>query len=156
MASVHSDGKSYKSQVGKTIFEYADFLNIRVPTACGRTGECHECIVEIRNGLESLSPLNESESFLRGNYRLACQATVVSDNNDIEFATLRRQPKILTDSISRNVEFKKWHLWIGGGYWHNNNCIEYCRPTNWGDCVDFIIREPTTIRWIRCNESNLI
>ena len=31
MASVHSDGKNYKSQVGKTIFEYADFLNIRVP-----------------------------------------------------------------------------------------------------------------------------
>lgn len=104
MGSVHSDGKSFKSQVAKTIFDYADFLNIRVPTACGRTGECHECIVEIRNGMESLSPLNESESFLRGNYRLACQATVVSDNNDIEFATLRRQPRILTDSISRIVE----------------------------------------------------
>ena len=104
MGSVYSDGKSFKSQIAKTIFDYADFLNIRVPTACGRTGECHECIVEISNGMQSLSPLTESESFLRGNYRLACQASVVSDNNDIEFATLRRQPRILTDSISRIVE----------------------------------------------------
>ena len=104
MGSVYSDGKSFKSQIAKTIFDYADFLNIRVPTACGRTGECHECIVEISNGMQSLSPLTESESFLRGNYRLACQASVVSDNNDIELATLRRQPRILTDSISRIVE----------------------------------------------------
>jgi len=132
MASVHSDGKSYKSQVGKTIFEYADFLNIRVPTACGRTGECHECIVEIRSGLESLSPLNESESFLRGNYRLACQATVVSDNNDIEFATLRRQPKILTDSISRNVELDPSATRIGNSVYIDNKEVSNLRNGIYG------------------------
>ena len=77
MGKVFSDGKSYESEVSNTIFDYADFLDIRVPTACGRTGECHECIVEIRKGMESLSPVNDVESFLRGNYRLACLATVV-------------------------------------------------------------------------------
>ena len=36
---------------GKSIFDYADALSVRVPTSCGRTGECHECIVEIKEGV---------------------------------------------------------------------------------------------------------
>ena len=89
---------------GKTIFGYADDLKVRVPTSCGRSGECHECIVEVQRGMEALSPLTESEVFLRGNYRLACQAAVVDTDTDVEFATLRRQPRILTESIKRYVE----------------------------------------------------
>ncbi|MBM3944940.1 MAG: 2Fe-2S iron-sulfur cluster binding domain-containing protein, partial [SAR202 cluster bacterium] len=42
---------------GKTLFDYADDVQVRVPTSCGRTGECHECIVEVRQGLDALSPL---------------------------------------------------------------------------------------------------
>ena len=37
---------------GKTIFDYADELALRVPTSCGRTGDCHECIVEIKRGMD--------------------------------------------------------------------------------------------------------
>ena len=86
-------------QPGKSLFDYADDLAVRVPTSCGRTGECHECIVEVRRGLDALSPLTESENFLRENYRLACQATVIDIEADIEFNILRRQPRILTESI---------------------------------------------------------
>ncbi len=82
--------------LGKTIFDYADELAVEVPTSCHRTGHCHECVVEVRHGLESLSPRNETESFLRGNYRLACQAVIERDDCDIEFAALRRRPRILT------------------------------------------------------------
>ena len=88
---------------GKTIFDYADSLKVRVPTSCGRSGECHECIVEIRRGMEALTPPSTAETFLRDNYRLACQATVVDPSADVEFAVLRRQPRILTDSIRRKV-----------------------------------------------------
>ena len=89
-------------QPGKSLFDYADDLAVRVPTSCNRTGECHECIVEVRQGTDAISPLTDAENFLRDNYRLACQATVVDIEADIEFNILRRQPRILTESIARD------------------------------------------------------
>ena len=88
---------------GKTVFDYADTLKVRVPTSCGRTGECHECIVEIKRGMPALNPPTPAESFLREPYRLACQAAITDPDADIEFAVLRRQPKILTHGIRRQV-----------------------------------------------------
>ena len=40
-------------RAGKSLFDYADDLAVRVPTSCGRTGECHECIVEVRRGMDA-------------------------------------------------------------------------------------------------------
>ena len=99
MSAVLHGGEGRPLGLGKTIFDYADELAVEVPTSCHRTGHCHECVVEVRQGLASLSPLNETESFLRGNYRLACQAVIERDDADIEFAALRRRPRIL--SLSR-------------------------------------------------------
>ena len=87
-------------EAGKSLFEYADDLAVRVPTSCNRNGECHECIVEVRRGMNALEPLNDTEDFLRDNYRLACQARVIDIEADIEFNILRRQPRILTESIA--------------------------------------------------------
>ena len=81
---------------GKTIFDYADDLAVEVPTSCKRTGRCHECVVEIGQGMAALNPRNEAESFLRDDYRLACQAVIERDDIDIAFSPLRRRPKILT------------------------------------------------------------
>ena len=103
MSPVFADGKEHPASPDKTIFDYADDLQVRVPTACGRNGECHECVVEIKKGLESLNKLSEEENFLRGNYRLACQAVVKDLSADVEFSTLRRQPKILTSGIKREI-----------------------------------------------------
>ena len=88
-------------EAGKTLFDYADDLALRVPTSCGRTGECHECIVEVRRGSDALSDESDAENFLRDNYRLACQARVIDIEADIEFNILRRQPRILTESVER-------------------------------------------------------
>ncbi|MBH06390.1 MAG: ferredoxin [Phycisphaeraceae bacterium] len=96
---VMHDGESRPSEVGKTMFDYADELSVRVPTSCGRTGHCHECIVEIKNGGDALSPRAESEAFLSGDYRLACQAVVEKTDQDIEFTVLRRSPQILTSAV---------------------------------------------------------
>jgi uncharacterized 2Fe-2S/4Fe-4S cluster protein (DUF4445 family) len=60
--------------------------------------------VEVRSGLDALSPLTEEESFLRDNYRLACQATIEDPDADVEFAILRRQPKILQTGVQRDFE----------------------------------------------------
>ena len=73
MSPLHHAGETLELDPGRSIFDYADALKVRVPTSCGRTGECHECIVEIRQGMDALSPPTSAEEFLRGDFRLACQ-----------------------------------------------------------------------------------
>ncbi|SVE44342.1 uncharacterized protein METZ01_LOCUS497196, partial [marine metagenome] len=106
MSPVFANGKEYPTGPQRTIFDYADDLEVRVPTACGRNGECHECVVEIKKGMESLSQPTKEETFLRGDYRLACQAVVEDLNSNVEFTTLRRQPKILTSGVKRPVSLE--------------------------------------------------
>lgn len=96
--TITCDDKVYKLSPGKTVFDYADDLAVQVPTSCFRTGQCHECIVEIKRGMESLRSPNESESFLRDNFRLACQAVVLDVDANIEFTPLHRTPRILTQT----------------------------------------------------------
>jgi len=103
LSPVFLNSKRLDSKKDDSLFDFADSLSIRVPTSCGRTGECHECIVEVRRGASALTPLTESEKFLRGNYRLACQALVADPSADIEFSVLRRQPRILTSGTRRDV-----------------------------------------------------
>ena len=106
MSPVFLNSKRLDSKKDDSLFDFADSLSIRVPTSCGRTGECHECIVEVRRGASALTQLTESEKFLRGNYRLACQALVADPSADIEFSVLRRQPRILTSGTRRDVELR--------------------------------------------------
>ena len=98
--TITCEGKEYQLSPGKTVFDYADDLAVQVPTSCFRTGQCHECIVEIKQGMDSLRPPNEAETFLRDNYRLACQAVVLDVDEHIEFTPLRRTPKILTHIVT--------------------------------------------------------
>ena len=102
--TITCDGKVYQLTPGKTVFDYADDLTVQVPTSCFRTGQCHECIVEIKRGMDSLQPPNEAEAFLRDNYRLACQAVVLDVDKDIEFTLLRRTPRILTHTVANDDE----------------------------------------------------
>ena len=104
VAPLFHDQSRIEGVSGKTVFDYADSLNVRVPTSCGRNGSCHECIVEIKRGMTGLSRPEETESFLGEGYRLACQAVIENPDEDIEFAVLRRQPRILTDSQKRNID----------------------------------------------------
>ena len=57
-----------------------------------------------KKGMGSLNQLTQEETFLRGNYRLACQAVVKDLASNVEFTTLRRQPKILTSGVKRPVK----------------------------------------------------
>lgn len=90
-----SPGDSPSSRPIQTLFDRADQLDLRVPTSCGRSGRCHECIVEVKEGLESLSPRTPAEAFLREPFRLACQAQVVDEGTVLRFAPLARRPQIL-------------------------------------------------------------
>ncbi|MFL2677362.1 MAG: ASKHA domain-containing protein [Dehalococcoidia bacterium] len=100
---IYSDNKKAKSLKGKSLFDFADTLNIRVPTSCRRNGECHECIVQVSNGQDNLALKDQSEEFLTNDYRLACQAKINIDTADIKFNVLRRQPKILEDFTKKKL-----------------------------------------------------
>jgi uncharacterized 2Fe-2S/4Fe-4S cluster protein (DUF4445 family) len=84
----------------KTIFDYADLLNIKLASSCSRSGECHECIVHIDSESESVSQKTEAEMFLPDGYRLACQAYVTPGRGDISFDPLNRKPRILSSTVS--------------------------------------------------------
>jgi uncharacterized 2Fe-2S/4Fe-4S cluster protein (DUF4445 family) len=101
--TISHGGETRPLLAGKTVFDFADELAVQVPTSCGRTGHCHECIVEIKQGMEALSPLSETESFLRENYRLACQARIEDSRAAITFTPLCRQPKILTTTEEKAI-----------------------------------------------------
>ena len=103
MAPVRLNGREIQGHSGKTLFDYADFLRVRVPTSCGRSGQCHECIVEVREGMTGLTPKSVNEHFLTDGYRLACQAIVSDPAETIEFGVLRRQPRILVEGVRREV-----------------------------------------------------
>jgi len=110
LSPVYLNSQKLDSEKGESLFDFADSLSVRVPTSCGRTGECHECIVEIRKGAEAITPQTTSEKFLRGDYRLACQAFVADQSAEIEFAILRRQPRILTSGLKRDVTLRPSYM----------------------------------------------
>ena len=122
---VHGN-KTIAVQSGKTLFDYARGVSIRVPSSCNRSGECHECIVEVGKGGEALSARTEAEIFLKNrSYRLACQARIENPDSEISFNVLRRELSILSSGIvqtdkqlnplTRNknggVVFEKGEIW---------------------------------------------
>ena len=136
MSPLYHGGRSLESVVDKTVFDYADQLQVRVPTSCRRHGECHECIVEIRRGMEALSPPADAEGFLRDNYRLACQAQIIDADQDVEFSVLRRQPRILTESIRRQVQLQPITIRKGDEVYFRGQSIDRYRGQIYGLAID--------------------
>jgi len=82
----------------KTIFDYADGRGVRIPSSCGRVGQCHECVVEITQNSNCLNNRSEVEEFLSGEFRLACQASFDTQSVPPEFKLLWQKPRILESS----------------------------------------------------------
>jgi uncharacterized 2Fe-2S/4Fe-4S cluster protein (DUF4445 family) len=72
------DGEEGAVELGTTLFDFAESVGVNVPTSCFKQGKCRECLVEIEEGSELLSPLAPQESHLGGKFRLACRTTVDS------------------------------------------------------------------------------
>jgi len=136
MSRIRHNGRELKLSAHRTIFDYADELQVRVPTSCGRSGECHECVVEIRTGMEALNERTEAESFLTANYRLACQARVSDTASDIEFALLRREPRILRHSTPREIRVDPHVTRGSNGVYLGNHRIDRYRGHLYGLAVD--------------------
>ena len=138
MTTVSHHGSTSPLVVGHTIFDYADQLAVEVPTSCLRNGECHECVVEITDGIGSLSPPTEPEEFLRGDFRLACQARIVRDDRNISFEPLRRRPRILEVSRQRgrHVPLDPMVTRVGEEVWYGDTAVDVYRGAIYGLAVD--------------------
>ena len=136
MGTISHEGKRRALEAGKTIFDYADDLAVQVPTSCGRTGHCHECVVEIRRGMDALRPRNDVESFLRENYRLACQAVVEDARATIEFSPLRRKPKILSTTREKSLDPDPLVSRRGDVVYYDGEAIDRYRGHLYGIAID--------------------
>ena len=133
---VEHDGSRRRSEKDRTIFDYADELTVQVPTSCGRTGHCHECIVEIKAGMEALAQPTDDEEFLREPYRLACQAKVLDASVDILFEPLRRTPKILSSTREKQVDLDPAITLSGDKVVRDGEVIDQFRGHLYGLAVD--------------------
>ncbi|HUG11823.1 MAG TPA: ASKHA domain-containing protein [Opitutaceae bacterium] len=75
---------------GSSVFECAESMGIRVPTSCNKNGRCRECVVEVIEGMELLSPRGPEEQHLKGAFRLSCRARVQAGRGVIRCHTMRR------------------------------------------------------------------
>jgi ferredoxin len=76
LVAVTINGVTAQAADGSSLFDCADGIGIPVPTSCRKQGKCKECIVEVTQGIESLSERTEQERHLNGSFRLSCQARV--------------------------------------------------------------------------------
>ena len=85
---------------GETLFDCAESLGVRVPTSCRKQGKCKECLVEVVEGMELLSPLEPEEKHLRDSFRLSCRCKLLSDEGIVRCHTMRRgEMKIESHSL---------------------------------------------------------
>jgi uncharacterized 2Fe-2S/4Fe-4S cluster protein (DUF4445 family) len=89
MTALAINGQTVETVPGPSLFDYAEGLGIQVPTSCRKQGKCKECMVEIVEGMEYLSPLTEEERHLKGKFRLSCR-TSVTGSGAVRCHTMRR------------------------------------------------------------------
>ncbi len=88
--SLTVNGRTTGALPGNTLFDLATGLGVRVPTSCQTNGKCKECVIEIAEGLDLLSPPTPAEKHLKSPFRLSCQASLVADDGVVRCHTMRR------------------------------------------------------------------
>lgn len=84
------NGCTTEAEPGVSLFDCAERLGIRVPTSCHKQGKCKECMVEVTEGMDRLSPRSEAERHLSGAFRLSCSTLAAASEGEIRCHTMRR------------------------------------------------------------------
>ncbi len=84
------NGRETQASPGESLFEVAEQIGVQVPTSCQKNGKCKECIVEIADGMECLSPPTVHEAHLKDKFRLSCQCFLIADAGRVRCHTMRR------------------------------------------------------------------
>ncbi len=127
MATVIVNGIRIEAHRGETIFDVADRCTDEtsaIPRSCDRIGRCKECIVEVLEGGDALSPPTAIEEFLerfrddkKRLFRLACQAQILRDDADVRVESFKRHLRIATEGRPVPDGFDPWIRVADGGVW---------------------------------------
>src|ERR1700728_2564568 len=105
------NGQTTPATPGPSLFDYAEQLGVKVPTSCQKQGKCKECLVEIVQGMDRLSPPTPHEEHLKGNFRLSCRAHVVADAGEIRCQIMRRgRRRIESGGLALPLDGRKMEL----------------------------------------------
>jgi uncharacterized 2Fe-2S/4Fe-4S cluster protein (DUF4445 family) len=134
--------KKAKLEQGRTILSYIQELGINISASCGGRGICRGCLIKIdqTNNLNDLTKI-EKEFIKDQKYRLACQAQIIGETNDIfveipEFRKYKILTKGITKKISLNPFVKKKRSIIGSKVFWKNNEIEKYKGEIYGLALD--------------------
>ena len=84
------NGRTAAGSPGRSLFDHAEALGIRVPTSCRKNGKCKECVVEVSEGMQLLSRPTPAEAHLGPPFRLSCQASIEAASGLVRCHTMRR------------------------------------------------------------------
>jgi uncharacterized 2Fe-2S/4Fe-4S cluster protein (DUF4445 family) len=84
------NGQTTEASPHRSLFDHAEALGVDVPTSCRKQGKCKECMVEVIEGMDALSPMTEAERHLKGKFRLSCQTFVTAASGNVRCHTMRR------------------------------------------------------------------
>jgi uncharacterized 2Fe-2S/4Fe-4S cluster protein (DUF4445 family) len=108
---LHFNLQQHDFAKGLSLFDCADAMGIKVPTSCRKQGKCKECLVEVSEGMELLSPRTAEESHLGQNFRLSCRCKIASDSGVVRCHTMRRgEMRIERHAFELPTSSKKWRL----------------------------------------------
>jgi uncharacterized 2Fe-2S/4Fe-4S cluster protein (DUF4445 family) len=88
--SLHFNQQHKGVPVGASLFDCAESMGINVPTSCRKQGKCKECVVEVVEGMERLTPRAPEEAHLKGNFRLSCRTRIEAESGAVHCHTMRR------------------------------------------------------------------
>src|SRR5688500_16563172 len=113
--SVHLtiNGNRTDTVAGLSLFDHAEQLGVRVPTSCRKNGKCKECIVEVTEGLDLLSPQTAHEAHLKDKFRLSCQCFIntAATDGEVKCHTMRRgQMRIERHALGLPTSGKRMQL----------------------------------------------
>src|SRR2546421_7190877 len=84
------NGSTTEMDADASIFDCAERIGVQVPTSCHKNGKCKECMVEITQGMELLSPRTQAEDHLKDAFRLSCQTRTIASDGEVKCHTMRR------------------------------------------------------------------
>ena len=85
---------------GLSLFECGEWMGVHIPTSCHKNGKCRECLVEVAEGMEHLTPRSPEESHLSEAFRLSCRARLTSDSGVVRCHTMRRSELRIEEAAS--------------------------------------------------------
>jgi uncharacterized 2Fe-2S/4Fe-4S cluster protein (DUF4445 family) len=86
-------------------------MGIKVPSSCRKQGKCKECLVEVTEGMEFLSPRTVEEAHLKEDFRLSCRCKIAADTGMVRCHTMRRgEMRIERHAFELPTRTKKWQL----------------------------------------------